>query len=425
MSATRVFHYVNFLPHHTGSGAHLRFYSNAQALIDVGLDLEFVEVSAEPSTHAVPEAFAGCRIRHVPAQPDDPGALGRVAFRLGHPSRAAMRYAFPHHRSMTAVARELMTTYPDALHFIEGEHLASTLPFLPTGRAVWSCHDLLSPVKSAIARAASGLERRPLSTPEKREIRFARRAEQRMARAAPLILTISEADRTSLEGWGFEHVETLTMSIPGIETAIAPLRFSSGGSRLSILHLGATGHLPSYDSLCFLLGEVLPILPEKVRQQLHVRIVGRSDQPGPRSRHIRDLAGEFPQQVELLGFIDDLEPLFTDSDIQVVASTERTGLRTRIVESFAHGLPVAGTTASAAGLLGVRPNENILLADSPADFAALLTDLVSRPEKLCEVSAHARRTYDQLYSRNAVADSLARTLQEHLGIDLAADVNKS
>jgi glycosyltransferase involved in cell wall biosynthesis len=416
------FVYLDFLPNHTGSGAHLRFYSNAQALLDIGFELEFVEISEEPTKHALPEVFSGCRVRHFPVADDDPGPMGRLAFRLGQPTRASMRYAFPYHRRMLGVAYELMVRHPEALHFIEGEHLASTLPFLPSGRVVWSCHDLLSPVRASIARASSALEGRPLSTPEKREIRFAIKAERRMAQAAPLILTISDADRKTIEKWGCRRVETLPMSVPGADESRAGIRSRRDDGRLSVLHLGATSHLPSYDSLCFLLGEVLPILADSVRDGLHIRIAGRGDKADPRSRRIRELAARFPRQVEMLGFVEDLEPLFLGSDLQVVATTEKTGLRTRIVESFARGLPVAGTTAAAAGLLGIRSGENIMLADSAPEFATMLASLVHQPARLHEIAATARRTYDILYARDAVATTLAKALDRHFDFDMRAAV---
>jgi hypothetical protein len=414
------FIYLDFLPSPTGSGAHLRFYSNAQALIDSGFNLEFIVVSADPTSQVLPDAFAGCRVRRVPVRIDHTGLMARIAFRLGRPTRESMRYAFPRHRDMLAVAEELILRHPEALHFIEGEHLASTLPYLPAGKLVWSCHDLPSPVKAGIARVASELERRSPSTPEKRDIRFALKSERLMARSAPLILTISDADRVTLQSWGYDQVETLPMSIPGAEELRPTLCARADRERISLLHLGATSHLPSYDSLKFLIGEVLPMLSAEVRSRLHIRIVGRSDQPDQRSIYIKQLAARYPKQVEMLGFVEDLEQVFADSDLQVVAPTEKTGLRTRIVESFARGLPVAGTTAATAGLIGIRPGENIFIADSPPDFASMLTSLMRQPTCLSDVAANARRTYDEFYGRNIVAESLAGSLRKHLFMDVGA-----
>jgi glycosyltransferase involved in cell wall biosynthesis len=52
------------------------------------------------------------------------------------------------------------------------------------------------------------------------------------------------------------------------------------------------------------------------------------------------------------------------------------GTRLKITESLSIGCPVVSTTIGAQGL-DLRPNEHLLLGDSPADFAAALTRLLA------------------------------------------------
>lgn len=412
----KVFVYLDFLPRRTGSGAHLRFYSNAQALLDLGFEVEFVEVSPKVSPYELPEEFSECRVRHVPVGVDRVGMMGRIAFRLGVPTAGSMRYAFSPHKSMLEVSRELIIRFPNALHFVEGEQLGSAIPFLTTRRVVWSCHDLLSSVHLAIARVASELEGRAMSVPERRGIRFSTNAERRVARASPLILTISEGDRQRLRDWGYTQVETLPMSIPNTDLLEKRRTRSTRDGFLTLLHLGAISHLPSYDSLKFLLAEVFPILHNRVRERLRLKVVGRITPEDPRCRQILDLANCFPGQVEIAGFVEDLDPIFEKCDLQIVASFEESGLRTRIIESFAQGLPVVCTPAAAVGVLGARANRNILVANSAQDFASVLTAILDDPIQLDDVAYEARKTYDATYSRGVVANTLGKYLRHYMNV---------
>lgn len=81
----------------------------------------------------------------------------------------------------------------------------------------------------------------------------------------------------------------------------------------------------------------------------------------PRAAYILTWRNAIRKPWRLLGFVPDLEPLYRDCQLQVVTATEASGLRTRIVESFARGLPVLSILPAAKGVAGLNPGVNILL----------------------------------------------------------------
>jgi polysaccharide biosynthesis protein PslH len=187
---------------------------------------------------------------------------------------------------------------------------------------------------------------------------------------------------------------------------------------LRMLHLGRTAHLPTYRSLEFLLGHVFPLLPAEVLSRVRLDVAGSAGGTDVRSAHIRQLAAGYPRQVRLLGFVEDLDQLYATSDLQVVASTEATGLRTRIVESFAKGVPVLSTTTAATGILGLQPGTNILIADTAPGFAQVLAKLVSDRSSLARVSEHAYELYSAQYARSVVAACLQRWISTHVEVQV-------
>ena len=131
------------------------------------------------------------------------------------------------------------------------------------------------------------------------------------------------------------------------------------------------------------------------------------------SERIRDLCARYPQ-VSLLVRVPNLGDLYSSCDAQIVASTEATGLRTRIVESFAFGVPVISSTTAAKGVTGIVGGENIFLADSIETWVQTFESLLQNPGLLQSVSQNARRTYDEIHSPPAVAESLKLALSKHL-----------
>jgi glycosyltransferase involved in cell wall biosynthesis len=389
-------------------------YSNARAYQDAGFDAEIIEIAEQSSAYPLPDDLQ-MPVRFFAVPRDEARLAGRAAYRLGWMTTSAFAYAFPLVRTVLAAVRQLEAESPGALHHFEGEPVASAMPFTGLRAAIWSQHDIPSAIRAATTRIACDLEKREPIPSELREYRFVARAERSMARCAGLILAISDADRRTVSSWGVRQVATLPMSIPYDEAPIRSGPWARDG-RLTLLHLGRTAHLPSYRSLEFLLGGVFPALPLEVRARLRLLVAGSSDDDEPRSRHIRELAARFPDETRFLGFVPDLESLYREADMQVVASTDATGLRTRIVESFARGLPVLSTSTAADGVLGLEPGKNILLADDTAALVRVLSDLVGAPTRLSEVARAARLTYERLYAAPVVTERLAELLAGALGI---------
>ena len=119
-------------------------------------------------------------------------------------------------------------------------------------------------------------------------------------------------------------------------------------------------------------------------------------------------------QKRTVDFQREIRPFYGSTDLQVVGSTEATGLRTRIVESFAYQVPVLSTGVGAEGVEGLEPGRNILLADDPAAFASEIEALIRQPSRLAEIASAGRKTYSSLYSRGAVALRLQFLLSQYL-----------
>ena len=134
-------------------------------------------------------------------------------------------------------------------------------------------------------------------------------------------------------------------------------------------------------------------------------MVGRSP-----SRKLQALA-ETEKSIRLTGWVNDIRPFVTRGAVCIVPLRIGGGTRLKIFEAMAMGKAVVSTSVGAEGL-AVRSGENIVLADTPKDFAESVISLLRDDNRRQKLGAAARTLVQENYSWTKVADDFARTLQE-------------
>jgi glycosyltransferase involved in cell wall biosynthesis len=83
--------------------------------------------------------------------------------------------------------------------------------------------------------------------------------------------------------------------------------------------------------------------------------------------------------VRVHGYVDDISDLKRESDVLIAPLLSGSGVRVKVVEGLAAGLPVVATAKGIEGLTAV-PGRDLLLAEDAAAFAAALVRLASDPD---------------------------------------------
>jgi glycosyltransferase involved in cell wall biosynthesis len=131
------------------------------------------------------------------------------------------------------------------------------------------------------------------------------------------------------------------------------------GTPPTILFQGSLHYGPNIDGVDWLIDDVAPRLWEQI-PGAQIRLVGTTS-PSVEKRHR-------PPAVVVAGRVPDMEPELARADIAVVPLRIGSGTRLKILESFAHRIPVVSTTIGADGL-DVQNGVHLLLADRPEEFA--------------------------------------------------------
>jgi GT2 family glycosyltransferase len=158
--------------------------------------------------------------------------------------------------------------------------------------------------------------------------------------------------------------------------------FSPGGREpFTMLFLGSFRHEPNIVALDWFVNAVLPRIVAR-RPEARLVVVG-SDAP-PRHPY----ADRAPA-VEIRGFVEDIREPLTRYAVFVCPVRSGSGVRVKLLEAFASGIPVVSTRIGAEGLAR-QHGEFCLLADQPEAFAEKVLQVFDDPALAAEMAARAR-----------------------------------
>ena len=113
--------------------------------------------------------------------------------------------------------------------------------------------------------------------------------------------------------------------------------------------------------------------------------------------------------------MEDVRPYLARSTVCIVPLRIGGGTRLKIFEAMGMGKAVVSTTIGAEGL-PVRHEENILLADSPDDFARQTVELLQNPSRRNQIGAAACKMVTENYAWANVAAKFAEVLERVSGV---------
>ena len=147
-----------------------------------------------------------------------------------------------------------------------------------------------------------------------------------------------------------------------------------------MLFLGSFRHLPNQEALHWFFQHVLPLVRTR---EPRARLVVIGSDPPP--RHSLPEA----EAIELIGFVEDVREPLSRYAVFVCPILSGSGVRVKLLEAFAAGIPVVSTRLGAEGLAD-KDGDICALADEPESFAGHVLDLLANPDKAAAMAQRAR-----------------------------------
>lgn len=226
-----------------------------------------------------------------------------------------------------------------------------------------------------------------------------RRYQHAMAERVERVVVPSREDA---ERSGLANVDVIPNSYPRPHR---PLGNPSMAGPPVILFQGSLDYPPNIDGAKWLTNEIAPRIRAAVPGS-EVRLVGRA------ATSVKWLhqAGV----VNVVGQVPSMEDELARASVAVVPVRYGSGTRVKILESFAHRVPVVSTTVGAEGL-DVEDGVHLLLADDPVEFAAATARLLGEATLRVRLTDAARERYLDRYDGRAADEELRRLLVEVAG----------
>ena len=172
----------------------------------------------------------------------------------------------------------------------------------------------------------------------------------------------------------------------------------------TLFHIGAMDWMPNRDSVDWLLHSVWPTVHREV-PQAHLYIAGRKM---PKRLMEARIDG-----VTVVGEVDDAYRFEANKQINVVPLLSGSGIRVKIIEAMSAGKAVVTTTVGARGI-EYTDGENLLIADTPEDFARQIKRLVDDPGYCAQVGRAAARLVAERYDQRILTQQLLQFYKERI-----------
>lgn len=173
----------------------------------------------------------------------------------------------------------------------------------------------------------------------------------------------------------------------------------------SLVYAGAMTYRANFDAVAYFLGEIWPhILAE--RPQTRFYVTGKLNGVPVEQLPKRD-------GVVFTGYLDDVRPRVAQSWLSVIPLRVGGGTRLKILESLALGTPVVTTSKGMEGL-ELKPERDVLVADTPETFAAAVLRLLRDADLRTALSQYGRMAVQQ-YDWPAIGAKWCEFVTQRMG----------
>lgn len=203
------------------------------------------------------------------------------------------------------------------------------------------------------------------------------------------ILAISQQDADGFRQMG------ITVPVQVIPVTI-PLSKKSDNLSPDFHHIGSMNWQPNMEAVQYLISQLFPAIRRELpNAQLHL---AGSFFP----EHIRSN----PEQgIIVHGFVEDAGHFVREYGTQLVPLKSGSGVRIKLLESLASGIPVVTTPVGASGLPDVV-SECIRIAPDDSTFVKDAVELAKNPDLRATLGKQAQKFIQSYYSQEAVKKTL-------------------
>jgi sugar transferase (PEP-CTERM/EpsH1 system associated) len=230
------------------------------------------------------------------------------------------------------------------------------------------------------------------------------RFEDATLRRFDLVLAVSDTDRDTFQRLYPTALRNPAFTVAtGVDTSYFAPRGSDVVDPRHLVFTGSMDWIPNEDAMTHFCHDVLPLIRQQ-EPSTTLSIVGRA--PTPTVQQLAQIDG-----VTVTGRVDDVRDHVGRAGVYIVPIRIGGGTRLKIFEAMGMARAVVSTTVGAEGL-PVTDGRDILIADTPGDFASAVVMLMRDPARRVQLERAARDLVVTRYDWSAVAGQLEEALEQ-------------
>ena len=248
-------------------------------------------------------------------------------------------------------------------------------------------------------------ERSPVRLLWEREWRLLKRYEGQICQDFEAVTTVSEEDRQALiEAIGAPREMTI---IPIAVDAEAEQPIPRAPNSRGIISLATMMWPPNIDGVTWFAHEIYPLIKQQI-DGTRFFVVGQRP-----VAEVRALPEE-DSTIEVTGYVPNPTPYIANSACLIVPLRSGGGMRVKILEALARGIPIVSTTIGYEGI-NLTPGKHLLVADTPTAFAEAVVRLIQDPALGMKIAEAGRQRLLELYDWRAVCPAMDAVYEQMIG----------
>jgi GT2 family glycosyltransferase/glycosyltransferase involved in cell wall biosynthesis len=273
------------------------------------------------------------------------------------------------------------------------KHIADVREYAPQSRIIFDTVDLHFLRETGEARVTGDPE-------IQRKAQETQQLEHKLIEQSDETWTVSSSELRLLRAkWPLKSVQLVSniVDVPGSKTAFA--------LRRNWLFIGGFQHTPNVDAVLFFVQKIYPLVSDRLGEAKFY-IIGDNAPP--------EIVALGNDRIVIAGLQRDAGPFFDSVRLSVAPLRFGAGVKGKINQSMAFGVPVVATSVAVEGT-ELRDREEILVADQPEDFARALIELYESEELWNRLSENGLKRTRALYSTEVARGKLQLLFSdEHL-----------
>jgi O-antigen biosynthesis protein len=273
---------------------------------------------------------------------------------------------------------------------VAARHMAAVRRFAPQAKVVFDTVDLHYVRAERTAQLTNNpAQLAAVADRKKKEIQLAYRAD--------LTLVVSAIEK-----------EILDKECPGIDVRIlSNMRPLEQGptpgfdGRRDLIFIGGFEHAPNPDAVLYFAKEIFPRIQQTIPQAVF-QVVGPDPTP-----EICQLASP---SIKILGYVPEVKPIFNQARISVAPLRFGAGVKGKVNQSMALGVPTVVTSIAAEGM-HLTHEHDTMIADDPAAFADAVVRLYGSRELWERLSKNGKANVRKHFSVEASSDRIDELLE--------------